>query len=200
MEGSGAEMEPYTGIPNERGGLTPQEAWELLQEFGVPPHVIEHSKRVAEVACFLTYELRKVGCALDLSLIEAGAILHDVAKAHSLESGEDHAGLGGEWLRERGLYKVADIVRYHVHLPDEAMKISEVAVVNYADKRVMETKVVSLRARFEDIIQRYGVDGSRSDRLNFLYEKIKKLEQILFAPLPFGPEELLENMVRDRAM
>ncbi|MBW2038368.1 MAG: HD domain-containing protein [Deltaproteobacteria bacterium] len=193
-------MELYTGIPYQNGEITPQEAWELLQEFGVPHHIIEHSKKVAEVACFLGRELRKAGYTLELSLVEAGAFLHDVAKAHSLKTGEDHARLGGEWLRERGLYKVADIVYYHVHLPDEEMRISEIAVVNYADKRVMETTLVSIKERFEYIIRKYGVDESRKDRLNFLYERIKKLEQIIFAPLPFGPEGLLGKMAMEQEL
>lgn len=187
-------MELYTGIPSQKGELTVQEARRLLQEFEVPPHIIEHSTKVAEVACFLAGELSKVGHPLGRSLIESGALLHDIAKAASFETGEDHTVLGGAWLRERGLYRVADITRYHVHLPDEEMRISEVAVVNYADKRVAETRIVSLKERSEDIMQRYGVDGSSHERIVLTFSRIKKLEHILFAPLPFGPDELLARM------
>ncbi len=192
-------MELSTELPHKRDEITPQQVLELLQEFDVPYHIIDHSRRVAEVACFLARELRKVGHALELPVVEAGALLHDIGKVPSLETGEDHASLGGEWLRERGFYRVADIVRYHVHLPDEEMRISEVAVVNYADKRVMETKLVSIKERFEYIIKKYGVDESRTDRLNLLYEGIKRLEQILFTPLPFAPEELEARIAGERA-
>jgi putative nucleotidyltransferase with HDIG domain len=173
-----------------------QEAQELLQEFAVPPHIIDHGKKVAEVACFLAAELGKVGYPLVRSLVEVGALLHDIAKAASLESGEDHESLGGRWLRERGLYRVADIIRYHVHLPDEEIRISEVAVVNYADKRVAETNIVSLSERYEGIMQRYGVDGGTCEWIASTYSRLIKLEQVLFAPLPFAPSELLARMAR----
>lgn len=193
-----ARVRVYTESDHKKGGVTKKEALALLREFSVPRHMIEHSRRVADIACFLTSELTKVGYMLDPSLVEAGSLLHDIAKAHSLKTGENHTSLGGKWLSERGLYKVADIVLYHVDLPDEEMKISEVAVVNYSDKRVMDTKLVSLQERFEGIVRRYGVDNRSMERINFVFQKIKRLEQILFTPLPFGAEELIVRMKDDR--
>jgi putative nucleotidyltransferase with HDIG domain len=190
-------MEFFRKLPNTGTEITPQQTAELLQEFEVPPHIIEHSKQVAEVACFLAGELSKAGYPLERSLVEVGALLHDIAKVASLETGEDHTSLGGAWLKERGLYRVADIIRYHVRLPDEEMRISEVAVVNYADKRVAETAIVSLKERSAGIMQRYGVDGSAREWIVSTFSRIKKLEQILFAPLPFGPDELLARIARE---
>jgi uncharacterized protein len=186
--------------PATKDGITPEQTAELLQEFRVPPHIIAHSKKVAEVACFLASELNKIGYALDLSLVEGGALLHDIAKMTSLETGEDHSHLGGELLREREMYRIADIIRYHVRLPDEEMRISEVAVVNYADKRVMETEIVSLHKRFEDIVLRYGVNKHMRDRLKVLYKRITNLEQILFSPLTFSPEELVTRIEGERPL
>jgi uncharacterized protein len=178
-------------LQETKGEITPEQTRELLQEFRVPKHIIAHSKKVAEVACFLASELNKVGYALEISLVEVGALLHDIARAHSIETGDDHASVGGARLKEKGFHRVADIVRHHVNFPDEEMKISEIAVVNYADKRVMETTIVDLNKRFEDFIQRHGVIGKELERLDEFRERIKKLEQILFFPLPFGPEELV---------
>jgi uncharacterized protein len=187
-------MELYTGVSSQKGELTVQEGWGLLQEFKVPPHIIAHSKKVAEVACFLAGEMSKAGYPMEYSLVEVGALLHDVAKAASLERGADHSSLGGAWLRERGFYLVADIITHHVRLPDEEMRISEIAVVNYADKRVAETRIVSLKERFEGIMKRYGVDGGTREWISSTFTRIKKLEQILFVPLPFSPEELMMSM------
>jgi uncharacterized protein len=179
---------------NTKGEITPEQTAELLQEFRVPHHIIAHSKKVAEVACFLASELNKVGYALELSLVEVGALLHDIARIHSIETGNDHASVGGTWLKEKGFHRVADIVRHHVHFPDEEMRISEVSVVNYADKRVMETTIVGLNERFEDFIQRHGVTGKKLEGLDEFKARIKKLEQILFLPLPFSPEELVMRL------
>ena len=186
--------------PETKGGITPEQTAELLQEFRVPHHIIAHSKKVAEVACFLASELNKVGYALELSLVEVGALLHDIARAHSIETGDDHTTVGGTWLKEKGFHRVADIVRHHVHFPDEEMRISEVAVVNYADKRVMETTIVDLNERFEDFIQRHGVAGKDLERLDEFKERIKRLEQILFFPLPFSPEELVTRIRGERPL
>ena len=184
--------------PDTKGGITLEQTAELLQEFRVPHHIIAHSKKVAEVACFLASELNKIGYALDLSLVEIGALLHDIARIHSIETGDDHTSVGGAWLKEKGFDRVADIVRHHVYFPDEEMRISEIAVVNYADKRVMETTIVNINERFEDFIQRHGVAGKELERLNEFRERIKKLEQILFTPLPFNPEELLTRIKSER--
>jgi uncharacterized protein len=182
------------------GDITPEQTGELLQEFRVPKHIIAHSKKVAEVACFLASELNKVGYDLEISLVEVGALLHDIARAYSIETGDDHTSVGGTWLKEKGFHRVADIVRHHVHFPDEEMRISEVAVVNYADKRVMETTIVDLNERFEDFIQRHGVTGKELERLDEFRERIKKLEQILFSPLPFGPEALVTRIGGERSI
>jgi uncharacterized protein len=185
-------------LPDTKGEITLEQTAELLQEFRVPKHIIAHSKKVAEVACFLASELNKVGYALELSLVEVGALLHDIARIHSIEMGDDHTDVGGTWLKEKGFHRVADIVRHHVHLPDKEMRISEVAVVNYADKRVMETTIVDLNERFKDFIQRHGVTGKELERLDEFRERIKKLEQILFLPLPFSPDELVTRIEGER--
>ena len=63
------------------------------------------------MACFLASELNKVGYALELFLIEGGALLHDIARIHSIETGDDHTSVGGTWLKERGFGRVAYIIR-----------------------------------------------------------------------------------------
>jgi len=130
--------------------------------------------------------------------VETGALLHDIAKVYGLENGADHARVGAEWLDQRGLGHVAAVVNYHVHIPHYEMRVSEVAVVNYSDKRVREHDVVSLEERFNDLVTRYGLDEVRRERITTLFERTKALEHLLFADLSFSPEELTTAMIEGR--
>ena len=92
-------------------------------------------------------------------MLEAGALLHDIAKTATLHNGGEHARLGAEWLIDLGYPAVAEIVREHVWLsrnPAEPWPLREVEIVNYADKRVLHDLVVTLAQRFDDLRSRYG--------------------------------------------
>ena len=130
----------------------------LLVAHGVPEHIRRHSGQVARVARQVSAALRVRGERIDAGLIEAAALLHDIAKAPCLESRLDHAAEGGRVLRELGLAGVAAVVERHVHLGpwDPRGPVTEAEVVNYADKRVLYEGVVSLEERFRDLILRYG--------------------------------------------
>ncbi len=167
---------------------SPVECLNLLKKYGTYPHIIAHSKQVAKIALFLAHSLKDVGIDLNLSLIEAGALLHDIAKTYSLKHPNiNHAEKGAEWITALGYPEVAEIIRWHVELPNE-LKIEERTIVNYSDKRVKHQTIVSLEERFEDLIKRYGKDEKSRQRIEEFYNRTKALEKIIFSHLPFGPE------------
>ena len=174
--------------------LTRSEALALLEAYLTPPHIIRHSEMVAEVALFLGEELTRAGHHLDLLVVEAGALLHDIAKIYGLENGANHARTGAAWLHQRGFNQVATVVEYHVHIPDHEMRVSEAAIVNYSDKRVLEHDVVTLEERFVDLIRRYGLDDARRERITTLFERTRALETLLFGDLSFPPDALATTM------
>ncbi len=47
--------------------------------------------------------LSAAGVLLDLGLLEAGALLHDIAKTATLHNGAEHARLGAQWLSRPGV-------------------------------------------------------------------------------------------------
>jgi len=100
----------------------------------------------------------KTGASINRDLVMAAALLHDITKARSLETREPHDHSGGELLRELGFERIGEIVKQHVILldfnPEE--RLEEREIINYADKRVMHDRIVSLAERLEDLIQRYG--------------------------------------------
>jgi putative nucleotidyltransferase with HDIG domain len=162
---------------------------------GMLPHIREHSLLVTEVATFLGQVLRDVGFELHLPLIEAGALLHDLGKTPCLGTTENHAHWGADVLYSLGYPQVAQIVREHVHLEPaaaDARPLREAEVVNYADKRVLHTRVVTLKERFADLKERYGRTAEALSRIAATQVKALALEQKIFAPLSLTPHDLLD--------
>jgi putative nucleotidyltransferase with HDIG domain len=145
--------------------------------------------------------LAAAGWPLHLPLIEAGALLHDLGKTPCLGTSRSHAEWGAALLEELGYPEVAQVVRQHVYLqPWENISHhpGEVEVVNYADKRVMHDRVVTLETRFADLQERYGRTPEARSRIATLQARTRVLEERLFAGLPLTPHDLLQlNHGRD---
>jgi len=177
-----------------------EESYRLLEKEGVPPHIRRHSEKVALVALFLGKELLKQGEALNLSLLCAGGLLHDLTKHRSLKTGENHAESARKLLIQLGYPEVARVVGQHIFLKPgpPGSPIREEEIVYYADKRVKHEKIVSLKERFIDLRERYGRRPSSWVRIYRLEELTKLLERRLFKRLPFGPDKVLElNQIRE---
>ncbi|MDW7710231.1 MAG: HD domain-containing protein [Deferrisomatales bacterium] len=165
----------------------------LLDLHRVPAHIRRHSEQVSRVALRLARALASHGEHLDLALLEAAALLHDIAKADCLASHRDHAVEGGAVLRREGYLAVAALVERHVELGpcDPRGPVTEAEVLNYSDKRVRHDEVVSLAERFEDLVVRYGGRYPQAEgRIRQNWEATRKVERKIFGGLPFGPGEL----------
>ena len=173
----------------------------LLNAIEMPPHILRHSLMVTEVSLFLGRHLNGNGNRLDLQLVEAGALLHDIAKERSLRTGEPHDRLGADLLIESGYPTVAVIVRDHIRLDLGCLTgpLTESLIVNYSDKRVKHDRIVTIRERFTDLIDRYANSpehiASLLDRCGLYLE----LEQKIFAHLHISPngEEILNLAITD---
>jgi putative nucleotidyltransferase with HDIG domain len=183
------------GKPLRIRGTSPSAATcrRLLAAHGVPAHIRRHSAQVARVARSIAEALHEAGEPLDVGLVEAAALLHDIAKAPCLESHLDHAAEGGRVLRELGLAPVAEIVARHVQLGDWDPRgpVTGAELVNYADKRVLHVRLVSLTERFRDLIVRYS--GGRTDieeRIRRNWATMEAVEAKIFGRLPIGPDDV----------
>jgi len=157
------------------------------------PNIREHSLVVAEVAVWLGRALNNASINLNLDLIEAGALLHDLGKTACLGGAGNHAEWGAEALLRLGLKELAEIVREHVVLAPngDPRPVREAEVVYYADKRVLHSRVVSVTERFADLKVRYGRTPQAVSRLTALETQTLALEHKLFEPLPAHPDDLL---------
>jgi len=172
------------------------ECFALMREMGMMDHIVSHSRQVCRVALFLTGQLLERGLFLDRALVQAAALLHDITKTKSLQTGENHARTGAGLLEERGYPEVGKIIGEHVRLSSYAFPQApgETEIINYADKRVLHERVTSLRERMEYILERYGRNPGDILRIRDTWEKTKTLEDRLFLFLPFYPDDLTERL------
>jgi uncharacterized protein len=165
----------------------------LMTQIQMPEHIQRHSLTVARVAVALARLLNQNSVCLDLKLLEAGALLHDIAKAQTLSTDGRHEDVGARMLEAWGFTMLSPIVREHVVLEASALAgpITESLVVNYADKRVKHDQVVSLTDRFADLVGRYARTGAHRSWLQEKFELYVSLEAKLFEHLTIAPKDLV---------
>ena len=169
-----------------------EECLSLMSRYGMLENIVSHSLEVAKVALFVAVELKKKGQKIDLGLVEAASLLHDLTKTECLKTRDDHARTGGQVLKEMGYERVGDVVAQHIWLGKEGDPscVSEEEIVNYADKRVMHDRIVSLEERFNDLKARYGLNPKAMDYLERLQTEIYGIENKIFFILQFDPNNL----------
>ena len=159
----------------------------------MPVHIQEHSRKVAEIAIGLGIYLNRQGAGLAIALLQAGGLLHDIAKVRCVRTGENHAVIGGQMVRQLGYPLVASIVEEHVSIAAGELEgpVNESLLVNYADKRVKHTDIVTLEERFGDLADRYGDTAERKARLRKNLSLFMHLEEKIFASLAIQPKDIL---------
>lgn len=106
--------------------------------------MIAHGKKVAEVGKRLACCLNAAGMKLNIDLVVAGGLLHDIAKGQ-----RNHAGRGEKLMKAQGFETLAAIVGAHMDMDFSAeSNLDEAAIVFLADKLVQEDRLVSLADRF----------------------------------------------------
>jgi putative nucleotidyltransferase with HDIG domain len=143
-----------------------EECNELMAKYSMLPNIVAHSRQVMSVSLVITDNLRK-DVSINRDMVMAAALLHDITKTRSIQTREHHDQSGGELLRELGFASIGEIVKQHVILLDFNPQgpLEEREIVNYADKRVMHDRIVSLAQRVTDLIQRYGTTEEIKKRI-----------------------------------
>ena len=179
--------DPAWRIPDE------QECIRLWDKYGMMPHIREHCRAVAGIAEEIARRAAErgvipAGRALDLPLVRAAALLHDLAKSCTIRHGGSHAQLGAAWVREEtGNPALAQAVLFHVSWPWSGTELDDVrdplrlpVIVAYADKRVRHAEVVSIQERFDDLLVRYGINDEKKELIAVNYAHAQAVEQAIF--------------------
>jgi putative nucleotidyltransferase with HDIG domain len=146
-----AEYDALCVMADRRDIPTRAECEAILTTQSVEPSQARHSRRVAEVAKRIALALARGGLSLNLDLVRAGALLHDLAKGRP-----DHAAVGAEILRSMDFPRVAAIVGAHTDLDFSGVRLDESAIVYLADKLIRGENVVTVDQRFGPALARFN--------------------------------------------
>ena len=161
-------------------------------EMGMLDNIVAHCMQVCRVAMILTENLLAQGFQLNIDLIRAAGLLHDITKTRSIKTQENHAETGGQFLTERGYPEVGSIVRQHVRLDEypNPLTLGEAQIINYSDKRVLHDEIVPLDKRMDYILEKYAKIPEHRERTRWLWKKTREMEAEIFRTLSFTPSDL----------
>lgn len=142
--------------------------------------IIKHCVKVSETAVNICSFLDKKLPLVNVSLVQAGALLHDIARTQP-----DHAAKGASILRNMGFSEIADIVAHHMNLktlPDSPLNEKE--IVYFADKLTVNDRLVlDIEKRFKEKLTLYKDNPQAVQAINARFETFsiirKKLSTIL---------------------
>lgn len=141
---------------------------------------------VARVALWIARQYQKAGREVNVSLVCASALLHDIGKIIEIRRGGEvsHPQKGAELINREGYPEVAAIIGAHglntIYEEPEKLNNLETKIVYYADKRVTHDRVVSLKERFGYLKKRYPKALGAIKKAGPL---VQTLEKELFEPL-----------------
>lgn len=133
-------------------------ARELLGSFDLPGGIVVHSEGVRRVAVEAARLVDAASLPVDLALVEAAALLHDIDKLETRESGGEHGIVGARRLVELGHEELAMPVASHpLHclLDEERFPRGWPSVIVAIADRHVAQEFVTIDERLDDMADRY---------------------------------------------
>ncbi len=170
-----------------------KECIQLLEKYETPVHIIAHSKKVWDVGKILGIGLLIKNYPVNIELLAASCLLHDIGKYPCIvDGGGYHDARGGQILESEGFPVVAGIISQHVVLRTPAdAPVAEEHLLFYADKRVVHDEVVTIEDRFLYLQATYGKTSKAVEGLMFMKQETERLERAIFAHLNFSPDDVI---------
>ena len=129
---------------------TPAECEAILAMQTTAEPLRSHGRAVAAVARTLVTRLAAKGASLNLQLVIAASLLHDIAKGQP-----DRAKAGAALVADLGYPAVAKITLQHMTMDFDCSSLNETAIVFLADKLVHRNCRVSLEERYRPSFERF---------------------------------------------
>ena len=175
---------------------TKEECEELFAKYNTPKNVIQHSKKVNQIAVFLARKLKENAIDINVELVDYASLLHDLVRLpEQVEDPElkkmHHAEVNYQILKDN-YPEIAEIILTHKleNLLDwKTLDNWEKIVVNYADKRVNNDEIVSITDRINLGKKRWKVKII-DDKSEEILTELSKLEQKIFNKINLKPEDI----------
>ncbi len=163
-----------------------EQATQILRDNHCEPQVVSHCLAVADYAVLIASKLQQKGFEVDLALVEAGSVLHDLGRAKS--HGVDHSVVGAKMAEELNLPpQIVNIIKRHVGAGitlEEAKQMGwpkdtyipqtlEEKIVCYADKRIDNGAVVPIDNEIRKLQSKGFLAGA--ERVRSLHVEITSL-------------------------
>ena len=174
--------------------LSDSKIQDFYKKLNTPEHVIRHCKGVSDAAVKIASALNDAGFSLDLELLRAAGLAHDMCRVW-----ENHGEEAARILREEGYPEEAALIEHHMHYsfgdPKEA---NETDILSLADRLVLEDEYAGIDRRVDYLIHKIDENPARTERLHKTKEITKTymraLEEIIgrsIDSLFIEPRELL---------
>ncbi len=124
----------------------------LFDKYNLPSQKRIHVEAVTRLALFFAQKLKQKNIAINLKLIEAAALLHDIDKNIPILSGERHPDTAVRVLNELDYSEVASVVAHHslqqILKAQTAPQTWEEKILYLADK-MTKYEVIGIEHRFK---------------------------------------------------
>lgn len=152
-------------LPLQEGRMSFNEARDTLNRLlAADEGIIRHCEAVSKTAFDVARKISENEIQVDVEFVRVAALLHDIGRA---KSHADHEVASGEILRTMGYPKMAQAVERHGGKGFWAAGLEnmtlEEKIIFYADKRVDGDKIVSVKERYDGLIQRRIAAGRATE-------------------------------------
>ncbi len=187
------DYEALCAYVQKTSGLSRAACAALWEEYELLPHIRRHCTAVADVAFAIALALARCGVPLDLTLVDSGAMLHDLCRLQ-----HRHAHYGAKELEKKGYLALAQVVAGHDHI-DVTVELNETQVVFLADKIVRETGPVTITERYRPALERFGSDPVISKDILTQRGNAERLRELFEQAAGQSLYALSESVLQQRA-
>lgn len=172
---------------------TRAQAIQLWDKYSLPESKKIHVQLVERVALFFARRVAEVtGESINIPLLSASALLHDIDKSIPKAKDEHHPDTGVRVLRDEGFSEVSDVIKTHSlsSILDQNLspKSWEEKLLYLADKMV-KYEILDVDRRF-DLWRAENLPAEAISELTRAYPKVKKLEQDVCSLIGVMPSEI----------